>query len=244
MRRVLFWSCLPFVLPQAILVRRNAPRFSGAGGSTCGSVGKGPRKRLLGIGDSIIAGVGAPTLETALVGKTAQNLANQLECCIDWQALGKIGITTEKIIPKLMGTLPKEKPDFIVLSVGVNDVTSLKRTQSWAQQLQTLFHALHTYAPNALIVMVGLPPLGVFPLLPQPLRYLFGVRAKTFDHIAQDLTTKMPQTIHVPIHFQFEEGQFAADGFHPSQQSYQTFGEEVAQAIVMAQTLTNIHAPR
>ena len=59
MRTVLFWGLFPFVLPQAILLRKNAPGFFEAGGPKEGYVGAGRNFNLIAIGESIIAGVGA-----------------------------------------------------------------------------------------------------------------------------------------------------------------------------------------
>ena len=64
-RRALFWLLLPLMIPQALRVRRTAPRFAGASGEDAGvcDVAMGeedaPRLRLLAIRHYIIAGVGA-----------------------------------------------------------------------------------------------------------------------------------------------------------------------------------------
>ena len=56
MRNVVFWGSLPFLAPQALYVRRTAPRFAEASGPSKGAIGAGPGKRLVAIGDSIVAG--------------------------------------------------------------------------------------------------------------------------------------------------------------------------------------------
>jgi len=96
-RRLLFWTLFPFVLPQAIRVRNNAPRFPGAGGPKDGTTGEGPPLRLLAVGDSIIAGVGAENLSKALVGQAAMQLAGRLKCQVAWTARGSIGADSKKI---------------------------------------------------------------------------------------------------------------------------------------------------
>ena len=59
MRNLLFWGLFPFALPQAVYVRRTAPRFAPPDCAPSGRVGSGPPLKIVGIGDSIIAGVGA-----------------------------------------------------------------------------------------------------------------------------------------------------------------------------------------
>lgn len=54
-----FWLALPWVFPQAIWVRRRTPRFRGPSGELRGQFGEEPTRRVVGVGDSIVAGVGA-----------------------------------------------------------------------------------------------------------------------------------------------------------------------------------------
>ncbi|MBW2438621.1 MAG: hypothetical protein PVF24_10180 [Desulfobacterales bacterium] len=49
MHSILFWGLLPLVLPQAIYVRKTAPRFSAAGGPQDGVVGSGKNVDLIAI---------------------------------------------------------------------------------------------------------------------------------------------------------------------------------------------------
>ena len=100
MRNVVFWGLLPFLAPQALYVRRTAPRFAAADGPATGSAGTGESRRLIAIGDSIIAGVGAGKLGDALVGQTARSLAERLDSRIHWQAVGAVGYNTRKVLDR------------------------------------------------------------------------------------------------------------------------------------------------
>ena len=102
LKNLLFWAALPFLVPQALYVRRTAPRFAPAGGPTTGSTGDGDDARLLAIGDSIIAGVGASELPKALVGQTARSLATTKGCRVSWQALGVSGYDSAKTLEHLI----------------------------------------------------------------------------------------------------------------------------------------------
>ena len=164
MRWMLFWTLFPFVLPQAIKVRRNAPRVSGAAGPTSGSVGSGKTIRLVAIGDSIIAGVGAETVAEALPGQVAVELARLSGREVSWSAFGLIGATSSEVSRRLVPTLPSQPFDVIVLSVGVNDVTSLRTMRQWSRDLGRLLDQLRTHSPEAVIAVVGVPPLSSFPL--------------------------------------------------------------------------------
>jgi lysophospholipase L1-like esterase len=232
MRSILFWGLFPFLLPQAIYVRKNAPKVVEAGGAKEGSIGEGKNFKLIAIGDSIISGVGAEKLTDALVGQTAKELSEKLDCEISWVSRGSIGADSTKILNRLVKKLPNEEADFIVLSVGVNDLTGLKSLSKWDKNLGDLLKALNEHSPKAIIALVGIPPLRVFPLLPQPLRALFGVRGESFDKVGRKVVSKHQFTVHVPLDFEPTPDKFSVDGFHPSEESYKEFGRIVADKLV------------
>lgn len=232
MRGLIFWGLFPFVIPQALWVRQTAPRFAAAGGEREGVTGAGRDYRLIAIGDSIIAGVGAGTLDNALVGQTAKALADRLHGRIHWQAIGKIGVDAGSTVQRLVPKLPDSSADFFIVSIGVNDVTSLSRLSTWLENIRQLLAALQQHSPQAVIAFAGLPPLKDFPLLPQPLRALFGMRAESLDRAARQALARHPTAIHVPVAFDPDPEKFAADGFHPSEVGYQEFGQAMATAIV------------
>ncbi len=231
MKSMLFWMTLPVMLPQAVLLRRRAPRFPSAAGPCEGSVGDGALVRLLAIGDSIVAGVGARLLSKALVGQTAAALAERGGLHVQWQAIGQTGMTARRFIDTRLDTLPSQAPDYLIVSLGVNDVTSLSTVSRWQINLRTLFDALSERYPDALIVFAGMPPLGGFPLLPQPLRAWVGMRGKVFDGATAGVAREYDSVHHVPIEFETTPGAFADDGFHPNEDSYAVYGDELAAAI-------------
>ena len=228
---MLFWTLFPFVLPQAIMVRRHAPRLAGAAGPTSGSFGSGKSLSLLAIGDSIIAGVGAETVADALPGQVAVELARMLDREVSWSASGLIGATSSTVRRVLVPALPAEPFDVIVISVGVNDVTTLKMLKQWLSDLGSLLDDLRVHSPGSHMAFVGLPPLSSFPLLPQPLRFVLGIRARVFDDAARQEVLKRARAVHVPIEVDPGPERFCSDGFHPSRATYQELGREIATAI-------------
>ncbi|MEM8488389.1 MAG: SGNH/GDSL hydrolase family protein [Bacteroidota bacterium] len=237
LKRLAFWSLMPFVLPQALWVRKNAPRFAGASGRPEGSTGSGPAVSLLAIGDSIIAGVGASTYARALVGATAQALATTLGTTVKWRAVGQIGATSEKVHKRLLTRLKETTYQYIIVSAGVNDITSLKRTAQWRTNLTTLLDALLEKYPDATLGIAGIPPLHGFPLLPSPLRHVIGLRARTFDAIIQQEAAKRPRVVHLALDFDPSPERFSADGYHPSEVSHGEFGVAMAAALLGHETV-------
>jgi lysophospholipase L1-like esterase len=241
MRRLIFWGCLPLAITQAMRVRRTAPRFAGASGPNSGIVEhtgdateqtNKPARTLIVIGDSVAAGVGASTHRQALVGQTALHLTSRLQSDIAWHAIGQIGASTQQISNQLVRQLPRSSVDFFVISAGVNDVTSLTNTRNFRGAVSTLLGQLHAHSPQAIIAVAGLPPMQSFPLLPQPLRALMGLRAKILNAVMQAAIAGHAQAIFVPVEFDPRPDSFAGDGFHPSEASYQEFGRVIAEALV------------
>lgn len=234
MKHVLFWGVLLLLLPQALYVRKTAPRFGPAGGESEGSSGDGRQTRLLAVGDSIIAGVGATELSKALVGRTAAAVAASLNCCVSWQALGVSGYNSTKILVQLVPELPDVAVDYIIVSVGVNDITGLTTLSRWRHNLSLLLDKLRAHSPGAVIAVAGMPPLHRFPLLPQPLRATFGMRGRSFDDVVMQVVDELPNTVHVPLDFEPDRHQFAPDGYHPSEKSYEEFGRHMADGLLGA----------
>lgn len=238
MRRALFWTLMPLALPQAIAVRRNAPRFAGAAGPRQGVVGAGEPLRLLAIGDSIVAGVGAETTDRALAGAVAASLADRLPREVHWWMTGKIGAGVREARSRLLPQAPEQDFDAVIVSIGVNDITGLRRSRSWADELGDFLDALRARYPRATIAMAGMPPLQVFPLLPYPLRAILGMRGRTFDALASRVVASRANMVFVPLIFDPAPGRFSADGFHPSRESYAELGAGAADRLLAAWSVT------
>lgn len=227
-----FWTLFALILPQAVWVRKTALRFPAADGPSAGEAGHSPNDlKMLALGDSIIAGVGARTLENALVGQTAQHLSDALDVRVRWHAHGRSGATTRQIATRMLPRLENGQVDAILVSAGVNDVISLHDLARWRKDIEALLTALTNRWPHAVIAVSGLPPMNHFPALPQPLRALFGLRARQFDRVLREVLESHPMAVHIPLAFEARDGSFCDDGFHPSEQSYAEFGLLAASAI-------------
>lgn len=232
--RLTFRLLMPLLLPQGLWVKATAPRFAAASGEREGSTGEGARCRLLAIGDSIVAGVGIACLADAMPGQLARAFASALGKRIDWMARGESGIGVRAVRRTLVPGLAERDFDYVFVSVGVNDVTALRSTRHWSRELVGLVDDLRHNSPGALIVVSGLPPLHGFPLLPQPLRSLLGLRARTFDRIAEYETGRLEGVVFVANRFEPEPAFFAPDGYHPSEASCRLWAEHVAQTVLSA----------
>ena len=230
MRYVLSTIALaPLLLWQGRRVRAEVPRLPEPAGERYGAVGTGPKLKLLILGDSAAAGVGAETQAEALSGGLVQALQAAFE--IHWKLVATTGHTTADALIEL-AAMPIEPFDVVVTSLGVNDVTSQHSIKTWRRQQIDLIAALQSHFDAGQIYLSGLPPMHRFPALPQPLRWYVGSRAKQFDRELEKFAQEVPHCEFVPLNFSgLGTDAMASDGFHPGPAIYQQWANELARRI-------------
>lgn len=219
----------PVLIPQAIGVVRRALRLPEAAGPRSGTLGSGPPLSLLIVGDSSAAGVGVDTQKEALAGQLAALLAQDFT--VTWQLHAKTGATTRSTLKSLRRLLPF-KAEVIVTALGVNDVTHATPYPLWMRSQRRLLHHLQgTHRPHHIYV-TAVPPLGSFPLLPNPLRWSIGRQAMRFDTALSQHIATMPGATHVALKLPMDTSLMAKDGFHPSPAIYAVWAKEMASRII------------
>lgn len=166
----------PVLWIQGKFVRKIMPRLPEPDGERAGETGQGPTLRLLLTGDSAAAGVGASSQALALSGQLVRRLARRYT--VRWQLVVISGLDSSGML-ELLKTMPVEKFDVVVLSIGVNDVTGLMSPSNWKQWQSRLAHAIKTRFEPVLLVHSAIPPMDQFTAMPQPLRWLMGEWAST-----------------------------------------------------------------
>lgn len=237
MRGALFWLAFGLLLPQALWTRKTTPRFRGAEGQPQGLINPKemasdkPPLQLVGLGDSIIAGVGAASQEQTLVVQVAEHLATFQDHPIAWQSHGKIGAHAEAIASRASSLSWPASTDVVIVSTGVNDLLGLASIRVWTERIERLVSVVREHAPHAWIVFCGLPPMHQFPSLPRPLRWVLGLRARHFDETLAETVASMPQVITVRIDSDIPAEAFANDGFHPGPLGYSQLGQMIASGL-------------
>ena len=227
--RIGFWLFLPIAALQGLRLRRTATRLPEATGDKSGVCGQGEAINLLAMGDSIIAGVGTGTVERSLPVQFAHALAEQQARRVQWHVEGRNGAYIAHLRRQMGRLAHQQRADVILISIGVNDVTGLSSTRYWRSQLETLVMELRQAWPQARVIFAGLPPMGKFPLPPQPLRFTLGMRAATLDAIAAEVLLQESQMAHIPTEIDPVEQEFCEDGFHPSAASCAYWAQELAR---------------
>jgi lysophospholipase L1-like esterase len=224
---------LPILWLQGRYVRKHTPRLPEATGSTVGTVSvAGAPLRLLVVGESTVAGVGAPDHAHALTGQIAAALATRTGRTVHWRAVGKIGATADVARTRLIPEVPQGPVDIIVLALGVNDVLRLHGPGQWTRDLTHLISDLRERVGAAPIVLASVPPMGRFPAFPQPLRSVLGFRATALDRAARRCAATLVRVAHSPPHLDPAGDMFGPDRFHPSIQGYRRWGSQIAESIL------------
>lgn len=221
-------ALLPLLAAQGLWVATRAQRLPEATGPREGTLGNGPPLRLLIVGDSSAAGVGAKTQSDALSGRLTTALAQSHR--VTWKLIAKTGATTATTLDTLDKTAPWSA-DIALTVLGVNDTTRATSPKSWTTRQQALQSILKTKFGVRRQYHQGLPPMGDFPLLPNPLRRRLGQHATRLDTALQQLAQDTGTT-HLALDLPLTTDDMAPDGFHPGPAIYAAWGEAVAKRIL------------
>ncbi|MCW1959007.1 MAG: SGNH/GDSL hydrolase family protein [Mycobacterium sp.] len=197
-------------------------------GPRSGRTGVGAPLRLLIAGDSAAAGVGASTQDDGLAGR----LVAELSACraLDWRLEARTGYTTADAQEHL-AALPEDRFDVVVLSLGVNDVTSGIGRRRWLARQAALADLLQARFAARALLFTALPPMHLFPALPQPLRWYLGARARAFNAALAQWLPHRPGCHLVVPDFQANPAYIASDGFHPGPAAYTAWAAQLTRDI-------------
>jgi lysophospholipase L1-like esterase len=225
---------LPFLLAQGRRTRRITPRLPEAAGPCSGTAGNMHGTTpisLLAVGESPVAGVGVSTHDEGITGQLACALSLRLARPVAWQACGKNGITVRQALEQIVPLLPSQPVDIVLIAFGVNDTSAFHSVTRWQADLRNLIDAVEQRCQPRLILLSGVPPLARFPALPQPLRWVMGLKAQALDTAARELAGGLPRTRYVPLDLDAtDRNLMAIDGYHPSVKGCAAWAQMLAAA--------------
>lgn len=215
----------PFLYLQGQRTRRRVGVLPVAGGETTGRAGNGGSDvKLLVIGESTVAGLGARTHATALTGQFADRLSERLQKAVRWTVIGKNGVTARRTIEELVPQIPNEKFDYILIGLGGNDVMKLSSPRKWRRDMTELIGILRERNPDARIFLSNCPVIKVSPAIPQPIKFILWELSKLHDANVRQFTASMANVFYYHQPRAVSEG-FFADGIHPSEKGYAEWSE-------------------
>lgn len=220
---------MPVLLAQALYVRARALKLPEPEGARQGETGSGPLLRLLVLGDSSAAGVGAMTQDQALLGQVTQRLARHAQ--VQYELVARTGARTGDVLAWL-DDLQGRQYDLVVVATGVNDVIKAVPLRRWVQQEAALIDRLTGEFGARHVVISGLPPMHQFPLLPQPLRWVLGRQASRFDRHLRQMVADRPSCHMLHVSLDLDPSNMAPDGFHPGADVYALWAKLVCDTLL------------
>lgn len=220
---------VPFLYLQSIYVRRTVGRLPDAAGETTGKHGAHDESiKLLAIGESTVAGVGANNHAEALTGQFARHLSDATGKTVYWQALGESGITVKNALKRLVADLPAQEIDVILIALGGNDVFGLSSPRKWRREMTKLLEILREKYPNADVLLANVPMVRDFRAMPNPLRYVLSRLAKLQHFNSREFVAPIEKTIYFDA-VKAVDDNFFSDGIHPSATGYNLWARDMVE---------------
>ena len=225
-------AALALLARQGLTVRRTALRLPEAlGPDLTHAADSGEPLNLYVIGDSVAAAVGLDDHRGSIAGRLGELLAASGP--VRRRVLATSGFKASETTSAIEGRLADA--DVVVISIGVNDTKDLHSRRRWRLDLTTLLDSVTTQAPDARVVLLGLPPMEKFPALPRALGLALGWRARRMDRVGREVAARYPNVRRLELataDFGALDGAFARDGFHPSEISHSHYASRIHALLV------------
>ncbi len=211
----------PFLVLQGRITRWKVGILPDAQGPKTGTAGKGEgAAKLFVIGESTVAGLGARTHELALSGQFANYLSEHIGRPVEWDVVGKNGVTARRTIDELIPHMPDKTFDYILVGLGGNDVMKLSSPRKWRTDMLELLGILRAKHPQAIIFISNCPMIVHSPIMPQPVKAMLWELSRMHDANIKEFTGDIDRIFYFPQPVDVPLDGFFADGLHPSEQGY------------------------
>lgn len=203
-------------------------------GDTSGSLGRGSQAiNLLVLGESTVEGIGVETFEHSLSVRLADALVDQAGMQVRWHAVGKSGVTAAYVLDKMLPVLEDlQQYDAVVLVLGANDSFALTTPLTWNKQITAIARHFRKANPDVIIYLASMPPVGSFPALPQPTRWVLGQCNQLLDKTSKLLSQNTPRLYYSKARFGNRKDMLCQDGVHPSAAGYTLWAAAIAEELI------------
>lgn len=218
--RVAMIPVAPVLYTQGKRLRRNTPILPPAALPWHGSHPGPDPLRLLLLGDSTVAGVGAATQQDGLAGNLGREIGTRLSRGVEWRAVGESGATSRDLLERFIDEAVGESFDVVFVSIGANDALGLRSRAVFGRDIRSLVARLRAANPSCAIIMSSLPAFFRFELLPNPLKRNLYRHSRSLEAEARRIIGMTDNARMSPPPPPYTEGFFASDLFHPSEIGY------------------------
>ncbi len=200
--------------------------------------------RVVWLGDSTGAGVGASSAGTALPTGVARGLGRPVQL----RVLARSGAQVLDVLSEQLPLLPPLRPDVVILGVGGNDVTHLTPRRVFEGLYDALLQGIQSVGAATVVVM-GIGDFGTVPRIPQPLRAITGWRGRRLDEVVRTLAARRGAAYvdlyarTGPIFGSAPSRFYAEDGFHPNDEGYRAWATAILE-VLRPQVATALSLPQ
>jgi lysophospholipase L1-like esterase len=185
------------------------------------------------LGDSTGSGVGATN--GGYVARLFNRLSQQrsgselLNLCVS-------GATTEDLLRDQLQRGVEKSPQLVTVGIGINDVGHGLTVEQFAENYEKILNALKEQT-QARIVVTNIPDVSQAPRIPSSMRVEYQSRIMRFNERLEEIARRHGVTVfdvfsitqrELPLHPEF----FSSDGFHPSDEGYELWAEQMWPALL------------
>lgn len=221
----------PILIAQERKLRRDIPRLPDAAKPWSGELAGSNPVRLLVLGDSTAAGVGADTQDDALPGNLARAILARYHRGTRWSAAGRNGATARDLLTDFIEPATSEEFDLVFLTIGANDALAIRSRRAFSANVAELVGRLRQASPNALILVSLMPRFDRFASLVNPSRWNLALHASNLDDGARHAVRQMADVFTMPKPPPYSAEFWASDGFHPGPEGYREWVDFALDAV-------------
>lgn len=226
---ILSWLLLPLAVYLGLRVRKTAQRLPPPSGRTKGTIGEGQAElRLLVIGDSSAAGVGADNVDSTLAPQIATRLNAATGKTVAWRIAGANSAVASQLRDYVVPNIEERDFTHVLITVGTNDAKNFLTRSQFKAGFGGLLYAVHTRWPEARIYWSSVIDMNLVPALPPVLGFILGLRVQIINAVGVQLCRERHAIAIEPLPVENADG-FAIDGFHANKLGYEHWADHVCK---------------
>ena len=241
---VLVIPTLPIIYIQGQIIKKTIPKLPEAAGiEGWVKTDSNHSLRLLCIGESSMAGVGADSHDEAIVGSLAKELSNKLHSNVYWRVYARNGYTAKRVRFKILPKITERDFDIIVIALGGNDAFAMNSPKTWRKHILALLNDTQAIFPHTPIVFMNMPPIKEFPAFSKLIQFSVGNLVDMLGKELAEITNSLEEvyfskelirmeTWKIKYLINGDATDFFSDGVHPSKFTYQVWAKDVAAFII------------
>lgn len=180
------------------------------------------------LGDSLLAGVGSSNYQFNLAYLVSQKLASG-DKKVELSNLAYPGAKSKDLITSQLPQAIAEKPDQVLILIGINDVHDLISQNEFNSNYQQIINQL-TNKTSAKITVVNIPFLGSNKILLPPWNFFIDLKTSQFNKIIKNIAKEKNLKLinlysFTKKNFVNSSDLYSSDQFHPSDKGYLLFSE-------------------